>query len=54
MKMAGKTDSLRDRALAADPEEISTLLFEPSEEVLAGLLENPHLDEAHLCLLLQV
>jgi hypothetical protein len=40
-------------ARAASREEISALLYDASEAVLESLLENPRLDEAHLCLLLE-
>ncbi len=42
-----------ERARSAPQEEISALLLEASEEILAALLENPHFDESHLCLLLE-
>lgn len=41
------------RARAASREEIPALIYHASEEVLANLLENPRLDEEHLCLLLE-
>src|SRR3989441_3121342 len=43
----------RVRALTASVEEIAFLLHHPSTEVLRALLENPALDEPHLCLLLE-
>src|SRR3989442_4099159 len=43
----------RARALTASVEEIALLLHHPSTEVLRALLENPALDEPHLCLLLE-
>src|SRR3989441_7680436 len=43
----------RARALTASVEEIAFLLHHPSTEVLRALLENPALDEPHLCLLLE-
>jgi hypothetical protein len=42
-----------DRARSAAREEIPVLLHAASEEVLLALLENPQLEEAHLCLLLE-
>ena len=42
----------RDRALVATGEELATLLHHHSMEVLLALLENPALDETHVCLLL--
>jgi hypothetical protein len=45
-------ESVRERALVATGEELATLLHHPSAEVLLALLDNPALDEAHLCLLL--
>ncbi len=43
----------RDRALVATGEELATLLHHHSMEVLLALLENPALDETHVCLLLE-
>ena len=51
--MARNTKPDAERARSAAHHEIPELLFEASEEVLAGLLENPRLDENHLCLLLE-
>ena len=42
----------RDRALSAGGEELAALLHHPAAEVLLALLDNPVLDEAQLCLLL--
>ena len=42
----------RDRARLAVGEELKSLLYHPSPEVLYALLENPALDEALLGLLL--
>jgi hypothetical protein len=42
----------RDRARVAAGDELKSLLYHPSPEVLYALLENPALDEAHLGLLL--
>lgn len=52
MRMSG-TDTDRDRASAANGDELALLLHHPSSEVLRALLENPALDESHLCLLLE-
>lgn len=43
----------RERALTATSEELAALLHHPSTEVLLALLDNPALDESHLCLLLE-
>jgi len=43
----------RERARSATGEEIATLLHHPSADVLFALLDNPALDESHLCLLLE-
>lgn len=43
----------RDRALLAKGEELAGLIHHPSAEVLAALLDNPALDETHVCLLLE-
>ena len=51
--MVQKANPGADRARAASGEEISALLHDAREEVLAALLENPHLDETHLCLFLE-
>ncbi len=51
--MVQKASPDADRARAATGEEISALLHDAREEVLTALLENPHLDETHLCLLLE-
>jgi hypothetical protein len=42
----------RDTARSAPAELIPALVHEHREEVLRGLLENPHFEELHLCLLL--
>jgi hypothetical protein len=44
---------LRDRAASATSEEISGLIHHPTSEVLLALLDNPALNETHLCLLLE-
>jgi len=46
-------DRSQDRARAALPEELATLIHDPSPEVLRAVLDNPSLDEELLCLLLQ-
>jgi hypothetical protein len=43
----------RERALIATGEELAVLLHHASTEVLLALLDNPALDESHLCLLLE-
>ncbi len=42
----------REGARSAPREEVSALLHDPREDVLLGLLDNPHFDEKSLCLLL--
>jgi hypothetical protein len=41
------------RAATAQGDELATLLHHPSTSVLLALLDNPALDEPHLCLLLE-
>jgi hypothetical protein len=43
----------RERALAATGEELAVLLHHHAADVLLALLDNPALDEAQLCLLLE-
>jgi hypothetical protein len=43
----------RERALVATGEELAVLLHHVSAEVLLALLDNPALDETHVCLLLE-
>ncbi len=43
----------RQRARTATGAELSTLVHHPSADVLLALLDNPALDESHLCLLLE-
>lgn len=43
----------RERALVATGEELAGLLHHPAADVLLALLENPALDEAQVCLLLE-
>jgi uncharacterized protein (DUF1778 family) len=43
----------RERARVVTGEELATLLHHPATEVLLALLDNPALDESHLCLLLE-
>jgi uncharacterized protein (DUF1778 family) len=45
--------SVRERALVATGEELAVLLHHASAEVLLALLDNPALDETHVCLLLE-
>jgi hypothetical protein len=51
--MEPKDNPDAERARSAAGEEISALLHHPRQDVLAALLENPHLDETHLCQLLE-
>jgi hypothetical protein len=44
---------LRERARIATDEELAALLHHPSADVLLALLDNPALDEAQVCLLLE-
>jgi hypothetical protein len=43
----------RERALVATGEELAVLLHHPSVDVLLALLDNPALEESHVCLLLE-
>ncbi len=49
--MSGE-ESVRERALVAMGEELLALLHHPAADVLLALLDNPALDETHVCLLL--
>ena len=49
----GGADKNRERALAASGDELAALLHHPDAEVLLALLDNPSLDEAQLCVLLE-
>ena len=51
-EMSGE-GSIRERALVATGEELAGLLHHPSADVLLALLDNPALDETHVCLLLE-
>lgn len=51
--MAESVAEDRERALAATGGELAGLLHHPATPVLLALLDNPALDEAHLCLLLE-
>jgi hypothetical protein len=42
----------RERALTAAGDDLTVLLHHPDPDVLLALLDNPALDETHLCLLL--
>lgn len=53
MLMADEAPLLTDRARTAPPEEISFLAQSARIDALSALLENPHLDESHVCLLLK-
>ena len=46
-------DSVRERALVATGEELAVLLHHASTEVVLALLDNPALDETHVCLILE-
>lgn len=50
--MEGSVEIDREGARTASKEQIPLLLQDAREEILRGLLENPHFQEAHLCLLL--
>src|SRR5207245_3593263 len=43
----------RERARVATGDELGALLRHPSADALLALLDNPALDESHLCLLLE-
>jgi hypothetical protein len=43
----------RDRALVASGDELATLVHHPDASVLLALLDNPSLDEAQLCMILE-
>jgi hypothetical protein len=51
--MATEDSTSAQAALTAAQEEIPGLLLSGSEEILRALLENPALDETHVCLLLE-
>jgi hypothetical protein len=42
-----------EHARSASGDELKSLVHEAGEEVLLALLENPHLEEAHVTLLLE-
>src|SRR5438876_11039227 len=50
--MADFKDKDRERALMATGEELAGLVHHPAADVLLALLDNPALDETHVCLLL--
>jgi hypothetical protein len=52
VEMAGP-DKNRDRALVATGEELAALLHHAETDVLLALLDNPSLEEAQLCMLLE-
>src|SRR6267142_4171670 len=52
IRMSEATTS-RERALIAAGEELAALLPHPSGDVLLALLDNPALEETHVCLLLE-
>jgi hypothetical protein len=43
----------RERAAVATGDELAALMHHPSADVLLALLDNPALDDSHLCLLLE-
>ncbi len=49
--MSGE-ESVREGALVATGEELLALMHHPAADVLLALLDNPALDETHVCLLL--
>src|SRR5947209_4671434 len=49
----GSIEHPRERARIATGEELAVLLHHPSADVLLALLDNPALDETHVCLLLE-
>jgi hypothetical protein len=51
--MAFDESSAPQAALAADSESIPALLSSANEDVLRALVQNPALDETHVCLLLE-
>jgi len=51
--MAESVGEDRERALAATGDELAGLVHHPATPVLLALLDNPALEEAHLCLLLE-
>src|SRR4029077_11827509 len=51
--MADPKSKDRDRALSATGEELTVLLHHHAADVLLALLDNPALDEAQVCLLLE-
>jgi hypothetical protein len=51
--MANENRSAVQAARTAPPESITTILASASEEVLDALIENPSLDETHVCVLLE-
>src|SRR5262252_6791448 len=51
--MSESVAETRERAAVATGDELAALLHHPSADVLLALLDNPALDESHLCLLLE-
>jgi len=51
--MAASLSEDRERALYATGDDLAALLHHPATDVLLALLDNPALDEAKLCLLLE-
>ena len=51
--MSESVAETRERAAVATGDELAALLHHPSADVLLALLDNPALDESHICLLLE-
>jgi len=51
--VSSERSETRERALVATGEELAGLVHHPSADVLLALLDNPALDETHVCLLLE-
>jgi hypothetical protein len=51
--MPPDSESVVERARAATGDELKALLHEASEEALLALLENPHIEETHVTILLE-
>ena len=49
----GGADKHRERALVASGDELAALLHHPDAGVLLAMLDNPSLEEAQLCVLLE-
>ena len=51
--MPESLSEVRERARVVTGDELAALLHHPATDVLLALLDNPALDESHLCLLLE-